>query len=238
MALTGNLTDLSIADLIQLHCQSGTQARLVAQNAGRRMELYFSDGEVVHAAGMGLEGEAAAYALLLWDEGTFEVTQNIPAQAHSIHLPWSALVLEGLRRKDEQQGLPQDALASIPLVNPVEKVLQDLAVQTSFQGLVAVSRDGVVLASALPVGMDSIRAGAVAAGLLNLAGRSVGQLGRGELQQTLIQGSQGNLIITQAGSQAVLLALSAPELNLGMAFLEARESAQSLAQILNRQEGK
>ena len=233
MALTGNLSDLGVADLIQLHCQSGAQALLTVQHNGRRMELYFSGGEVVHAQGLGLEGEPAAYALLLWDEGTFEVAQNVAAPAQTIQLPWSALVLEGMRRKDELGAQPPEAAPDVlPAADPLEQVLQDLAARTSFQGLVAVSRDGVVLASVLPGGLEASRAGAVAAGLLSLSGRSVGQLGRGELQQTLVQGSQGNLIITQAGPKAVLLALSAVELNLGMAFLEARESAQALAQAL------
>jgi len=230
MALRGNLTDLSAPDLIQLHCQSGTQACISVRRGEQSIELFFLDGELVHAQGVGLEGEAAAYALLLWDEGQFEVTQGVPPPVNTIDIPWSALIMEGLRRKDEQEIMPEMAA---PAPDPVQQTLHSLAAQTSFQGLVAVSRDGVVLAAELPAGMDSSRAGAVAAGLLNLSARSVNQLARGELQQTLVQGSQGNLIITQAGPQAVLLALSAPELNLGMAFLEARESARALAQLLD-----
>ena len=236
MALKGELTDLGIADLIQLHCQTGAQALLTVKDVPRQIDLYFADGEVVHAQGMGLEGEPAVYALFLWEQGQFEVTQGAAPAGHTIQLPWSALVLEGLRRKDEQVTPPPDTASAIAVPDPAGQAIHNLAAQTSFQGLVAVSRDGVVLAAALPQGMDVTRAGAVAAGLLSLSGRSVGQLGRGELQQTLIQGTQGNLIITQAGHRAVLLALSAPEMNLGLAFLEARESASALALVLDSQE--
>ncbi len=228
MALTGYLSDLSAADLIQLHCQSASQARLAVNSNGRQVEVYFSNGEVVHAQGEGLQGEEAAYALLAWDEGAFEVQQGTPPPALTIHMPWSALILEGLRRKDEMG----DVLQAAPPPDPLHQALQAAAAETSFQGMVLVSRDGVVLAAVLPGGFDVTRTGAIAAGLLSLSGRSVGQLGRGDLLQTLIQGSNGNLIITQSGTTAALLALAPADLNLGMAFLEARESAEALAQAL------
>ena len=100
------------------------------------------------------------------------------------------------------------------------------------QGVAVISMDGLVISAELPGKMDQARVGAVAAGILSLSGRSVGQLGRGELQQTLIQGSDGNVIITFAGKNAVFVALTGANVNLGMAFLEAREGAQRVTEIL------
>jgi len=237
MALRGNLSDLNVADLIQLQCQSAAQACLAVNAAGWQAEVYFAGGEVVHAQSPEGQGEAVVYRLLALEEGTFEVTAGKAAPEQTIRLPWSALIMEGLRQKDEQQdgvrlAEPADAAPLLTRPNPVAQTLQQLAAQTSFLGLAAVSRDGVVLAADLPGSMDVARVGAIAAGLLSLSGRSVGQLGRGELMQTLIQGTQGNLIITQAGPQAALRALSPVEMNLGMAFLEARESAAALAKVI------
>lgn len=230
MALKGDLTDLSVADLIQLYAQAGAQAHVLFENGDRRADLFFSGGEVVHAVTMGLEGEQAVYALLAWQQGRFEVRQNVPPPARTVQTPWSALVLEGLRLRDEQQAASPD----LPALNPLEQALQDLLAQGGFQGMILVNRNGLVLASALPAGLDSSRAGAVTAGLLSLAERSVAQLGRGSLHQTLVQGSQGNLILAQAGPQAVLLTLSDPQTNLGLAFLETRQSAQVLASLLGQ----
>lgn len=228
MALTGNLADLSIADLVQIHCQAGSVARLSAWHSGQQIDLYFAGGEVVHASGAGLQGEQAVYALFGWDDGTFEVVQNVAAPQQSITIPWSALVLEGFRLKDEA---PAPAPAPPP-PNPLHQALHDIAAGTSFDGLILLSRDGLVLAAELPGKLDPTRTGAVAAGLLSLSGRSVAQLSRGDLLQTLVQGSNGNLIITQAGPHAALLALADPAINLGLAFLEARESAQALADLV------
>jgi len=103
---------------------------------------------------------------------------------------------------------------------------------TDIQGVAVISMDGLVIAAELPGKMDQARVGAVAAGILSLSGRSVGQLQRGELQQTLIQGTDGNIIITYAGKNAAFVALTGKEVNLGMAFLETREGAQAIAGIL------
>lgn len=104
---------------------------------------------------------------------------------------------------------------------------------TDIQGVAVISLDGLVISAELPGKMDQARVGAVAAGVLSLSGRSVTQLSRGELLQTLIQGTDGNVIITYAGKNAVFVALTGYGVNLGMAFLEAREGAQRVAEILS-----
>lgn len=103
---------------------------------------------------------------------------------------------------------------------------------TDIQGAAVISMDGLVIAAELPGKLDQARVGAVAAGILSLSGRSVGQLARGELQQTLIQATEGNVIITYAGKNAAFVALTGKDVNLGMAFLETREGAQKVAGIL------
>ncbi len=99
-------------------------------------------------------------------------------------------------------------------------------------GVAVISMDGLVIAAELPPRRDQARVGAVAASILNLANRSIGQLVEGQLMQTLIQGTEGNIIITYAGKNAVFVALTVKDVNLGMAFLEVQEGAQAIAAIL------
>ncbi len=101
------------------------------------------------------------------------------------------------------------------------------------RGVAVISLDGLVIAAHLPSEMDQLRVGAVAASILNLSGRSVVQLARCEFQQTLIQGTEGNVILTYAGKNATFVALTEKGINLGMAFLEAREGAQRVAEVLS-----
>ena len=83
MALRGNITDISIADLIQLNCQSGAQARLTARcsDDGAELAVYFDGGEIVHAQLDDTQGEEAVYELLRWQSGSFEVEQGIAPPA-------------------------------------------------------------------------------------------------------------------------------------------------------------
>lgn len=245
MALKGNLSDLHIADLIQLNCQSGARARLVAQRGDEDVvHVYFDGGDVVHADFGTVEGEEAVYELLTWETGMFEVEQDVAAPTRSITMPWSALIMEGMRRLDEQREAQGEALSQ------EQKEQEDMAGETrrdrlasvlrnlidtsgDISGVAVVSMDGLIMASDLPSNVEQARVGAVAAAILSLSGRSVGQLKRGELTQTTVQGSEGYIIITQAGPNAVLVALTGQGVNLGMVFLEVRECASDVAEILS-----
>ena len=59
----------------------------------------------------------------------------------------------------------------------LESVLRD---SVDIVGVLVVSRDGLVMASRLPAGLEDTRVGAVSAGVLSLGMRSIAQLGRGE----------------------------------------------------------
>jgi hypothetical protein len=198
---------------------------------GAELAVYFDGGEIAHAQMGEVQGEEAVYELLLWQAGTFEVEQGVKPPARTINVPWSALIMEGMRRLDERQA--QAAPDSGPAEpSGLKRALAEMAARLSFQGVAVISRDGVVLAAELPGQFDQARLGAIAAGILSLSGRSVGQLQRGELQQTVIQGTDGKIIITHAGGKAALVALADTNLSLGMAFLEARETAQQVADLL------
>lgn len=240
MALQGTLGDLSIPDLIQLHCQSGSAARLLVRGLqGEQSDLYFAGGEIVHAACGDLQGAEAVYELLTWEEGSFEVEQNAAAPARTVQIPWSALLMEGLRRADERRQAKvisaekEHKMSGETRRERLANILSQL-VETSgdVRGAAIVGRDGLIMAAHLPAKMEQTRVGAVAAALLSLSGRSVGQLERGDFQQTLIQGTDGNIIITDAGKNAVFVALTGKDVNLGMVFLEVRESAAAIAEIL------
>lgn len=100
------------------------------------------------------------------------------------------------------------------------------------QACAAISGDGLPLASVLDDGVDPDRFGAMCASLLALATQAANEVSRGNLRQLLIGGSEGSMLLVQAGSGAVLAVATGPAANLGRVFLETRKAASELAAII------
>ncbi|MGC8958375.1 MAG: DUF4388 domain-containing protein [Chloroflexia bacterium] len=235
MAVQGNLKGLDVADLIQWNCQAGRPARLTARQDDEEIVLYFEGGEVVHAQAGDLQGEEAVYRFLSWEQGTFEVEPDVLPPQITIRTPWPALVMEGKRRLDEQRLQRKESEMERPMKRGerLEATVRSIVERaTALQGVAVITLDGLVIASALPPNLEQLRVGAVAAGILSLSGRSIAQLERGEFQQTLIQGSEGNIVITYAGKNAAFVGVTGKGANLGMVLLEVREGTKAVAEIL------
>ncbi len=95
-----------------------------------------------------------------------------------------------------------------------------------------ISIDGLMIASSMPRDMDEDRVGAMSAALLSLGERTARELGRSQLERVLVQGEHGYVIMSAAGSEAVLTVLAKPTAKLGLVFLDIKRAAQALSQFL------
>jgi predicted regulator of Ras-like GTPase activity (Roadblock/LC7/MglB family) len=100
------------------------------------------------------------------------------------------------------------------------------------EGAALVSTDGLVMSSVLPGGTDEDRVSAMAAALLSLGERTAQELTRGELEQVYVKGSNGYVILMQAGTDGVLEAIAGPQAKIGMVLLEMKRASQSIARVL------
>ena len=101
MALTGHLSDLSLSELIEFFCnqrKSGRLKVLYPQGAGY---FYLQAGSVVDARIGVLHGIEAVYYALTLPNAEFEFSVDAEADNRTINQPWTQVVLEGLRRLDE-----------------------------------------------------------------------------------------------------------------------------------------
>ena len=101
MALTGHLSDLSLSELIEFFCnqrKSGCLKVLYPKGAGY---FYLQSGSVVDARIGVLHGIDAVYYALTLPNAEFEFSANAEAKNRTINQPWTQVVLEGLRRLDE-----------------------------------------------------------------------------------------------------------------------------------------
>lgn len=95
-----------------------------------------------------------------------------------------------------------------------------------------ISIDGLMMASMLPQQMDEDRVGAMSAAMLSLGDRTAEELGRGELEQVLIKGDTGFVLMTHAGNDAVVTVMAKPKAKLGLIFLDVKRAAENIEQIL------
>lgn len=95
-----------------------------------------------------------------------------------------------------------------------------------------VSSDGLMMASVLPSSLDEDRVGAMSAAMLSLGDRTAQELNRGGLEQVLIKGDQGYVLMTYAGEEAVLTVVAKPDARLGLIFLDVKRAAESIAELI------
>ncbi len=95
-----------------------------------------------------------------------------------------------------------------------------------------VSTDGLMMAALLPGGMDEDRVGAMSAALLSLGDRTARELARGTLEQVLIKGNNGYILMTYAGTDAVLTVMAKSQAKLGLIFLDVKRAAESLSKVI------
>lgn len=95
-----------------------------------------------------------------------------------------------------------------------------------------VSTDGLMMAALLPANMDEDRVGAMSAALLSLGDRTAKELARGGLEQVLIKGDHGYILMTYAGEDAVLTVLAKPQAKLGLIFLDVKRAAESISKVI------
>lgn len=115
----------------------------------------------------------------------------------------------------------------------LSSILSELNGSTAdIEASAVLSTDGLVMASMLPAGMDEDRVGAMSAAMLSLGDRTSKELARGKLEQVLVKGNSGYVLLTYAGSEAVLTTLCKPNARLGLIFLDVKRAAESLAKII------
>ena len=100
------------------------------------------------------------------------------------------------------------------------------------EAVAIVSVDGIPIASALPQGVDETRIAAMTATLLTLSKKAIEEMKKGNFNETYIKGSEGNLLIMQAGPNAILIVSTMNDVRLGLILLDCRRMCEKIAQLI------
>ncbi|MHA1225873.1 MAG: roadblock/LC7 domain-containing protein [Candidatus Hodarchaeales archaeon] len=115
----------------------------------------------------------------------------------------------------------------------IERILRDVQSRIpDLEGLAVVTRDGLPIASALYTTTDEDRISAMTAASLSLSERVVIELERGVMEQVIITGSQGLVIIRDAGEHAVLVGIARVNAKLGLILLDMKRAAKKLSEMI------
>ncbi len=107
------------------------------------------------------------------------------------------------------------------------------AVNADIQGSAIVSVQGLPICSVLARDVNDGIVSAMSAAILSVSERAVEELARGDLKRILIEGVDGIIILSKAGSNAILATLTKAEASLGMVFLNIQSVSQKIADLLD-----
>ena len=108
-----------------------------------------------------------------------------------------------------------------------------LATSPEVEAAAVVSADGLPMASALPPHVEEDRLAAMSAALLTLGERAADNLGKGELAQVFVEGSNGHVILMSAGPNAVLVAVTSRGAKAGLILFEMRKAADRIRSVMD-----
>jgi DNA-binding response OmpR family regulator len=98
----GKLVGLQLTDIIQMNCLSRVTTALTITKDGQKGVIYLNEGEIVHAECGEEKGTDAFYRILSWQEGEFVSDFGILPPVHTIHQSWEHLLVEAMRRNDDE----------------------------------------------------------------------------------------------------------------------------------------
>ena len=99
----GSLAQMNVIDLVQSLEMGRKSCLLTLTNDGDKCEMYFTDGQVCHAAYGPLTGDEAVFKVLRWTGGNFQINFEGKTQQQSTSLNTQGLLMEGLRLLDESK---------------------------------------------------------------------------------------------------------------------------------------
>lgn len=115
----------------------------------------------------------------------------------------------------------------------LNSIISDLTGSSAdIEAAAVVSTDGLIMASYLPAGLDEDRVAAMSAAMSSLGDRTAQELNRGTLEQVLIKGEKGYILMVQAGNDAVVMIMAKQNAKLGLVFLDVKRTAESVSKLI------
>ncbi len=117
----GTIQGIPLHSLLQMHENDGQNCTLHVLSTAGEGYIFIEDGAVIDAEVQGLSGEEAFYRMISWDETVIDIKYFNRLRQRQISTPLITLIMEGIRRKDEQEKIEAH---KTPLYKPKPKLQQ------------------------------------------------------------------------------------------------------------------
>jgi CheY-like chemotaxis protein len=101
--LRGSLSQMNVIDLVQSLEMGRKSCQLTLTNEQDTCDVYFTQGQVVHAKYGPMVGDEAVFKVLRWTDGNFQVNFEGKTTEQTTKLNTQGLLMEGLRLLDESK---------------------------------------------------------------------------------------------------------------------------------------
>ncbi len=99
--VAGRLSEMNLIDWMQSLEQGRKTCALMLRSGSDECTLYFTEGQVTHAAYGDLVGDRAVYKVLTWTDGEWELDFSKTSPERTTTMSTQRLMMEGLRLFDE-----------------------------------------------------------------------------------------------------------------------------------------
>jgi len=121
---------------------------------------------------------------------------------------------------------------STPVKALIEEVLSDLKRVGGVNASAVVTRDGLLIASDVMIGMDAETFAAMTATMTGAAETAMNEVKAGSPDRVIVEGESAKIISVGAGPKALLVVLTAPEAPLGLALLKIGDATRKISKLL------
>src|SRR5438093_1322402 len=119
----------------------------------------------------------------------------------------------------------------------LQAILTELRRLPAVLGATIARRDGILIAHALPDGVDPKKIAAMTAAIVGTSEMATIQLAQGRFVRAIIESDEGKLLSLGAGEEALLVALVYDDANLGLVLLAMERAAKQVEKILRDSAG-
>ncbi|MDD2366581.1 MAG: DUF4388 domain-containing protein [Desulfuromonadaceae bacterium] len=220
----GAVAGLSLTDVIQLKGHNKYTGAISVEYGESYGVIYFVDGEIIHAEQGDESGEQAIYEIIKWPGGTFTIQPEMTSNVCTIHYRTDFLLLEALRRLDEENAGAAANKSAGPAVTPrrtMSKIAARLQEINNITYAVLLDKQ-----QGLPVQDSSIEAVSLAAKGVFLAksGSGIGELlGLGDIKAAAVHTSNYNLLLYDSKQHYLSIAVK-PGCNLDAVETEIKSA--------------